>query len=274
MKLIGSGKNGNNVVRALQRSMVFDECNRRASFDGRLSLDLGGGAELLRAIQKAPPNGNNSVSESSVVSDLAASDSDRDSVSSGSTSGVQECGSGGGSAKLRNAPRGIAVSARFWQETNSRLRRLNDPGSPSLLTSPAKMAVPAKFGQSKKFPSDNSTFLSSPRMMSSPVRGGGGSIRPASPSKITMTPSPARGMVSPSRVRSSVSGTVSSGFGETPSVLSFAVDVRRGKVGENRLGDAHLLRLLYNRHLQWRFVNARTEAALLVQRNSAEVLHI
>lgn len=263
MKLIGSGKNGNNVVRALQKSMVFNE-GRRASFDGRLSLDLGS-AELLRAIQKGP-NGNNSVSESSVVSDLAASDSDRDSVSSGSTSGVQECGGGGGgSMKGRNAPRGIAVSARFWQETNSRLRRLNDPGSPFLSTSPAKMVVPPKFGQSKKFPSDST--LSSPRTMSSPIRGGG--IRPASPSK-TMTPSPARGMTSPSRVRSSVSGTISSSFGETPSVLSFAVDVRRGKVGENRLGDAHLLRLLYNRHLQWRFVNARTEAALLVQRNSAE----
>ncbi|KAI8554607.1 hypothetical protein RHMOL_Rhmol05G0110800 [Rhododendron molle] len=263
MKLIGSGKNGNNVVRALQKSMVFDE-GRRASFDGRLSLDLGS-AELLRAIQKGP-NGNNSVSESSVVSDLAASDSDRDSVSSGSTSGLQECSGGGaGSMKGRNAPRGIAVSARFWQETNSRLRRLNDPGSPLLSTSPAKMVVPPKFGQSKKFPSDST--LSSPRTMSSPIRGGG--IRPASPSK-TMTPSPARGMTSPSRVRSSVSGTISSSFGETPSVLSFAVDVRRGKVGENRLGDAHLLRLLYNRHLQWRFVNARTEAALLVQRNSAE----
>ncbi|KAG5548236.1 hypothetical protein RHGRI_013814 [Rhododendron griersonianum] len=263
MKLIGSGKNGNNVVRALQKSMVFNE-GRRASFDGRLSLDLGS-AELLRAIQKGP-NGNNSVSESSVVSDLAASDSDRDSVSSGSTSGVQECGGGGaGGMKGRNAPRGIAVSARFWQETNSRLRRLNDPGSPFLSTSPAKMVVPPKFGQSKKFPSDST--LSSPRTMSSPIRGGG--IRPASPSK-TMTPSPARGMTSPSRVRSSVSGTISSSFGETPSVLSFAVDVRRGKVGENRLGDAHLLRLLYNRHLQWRFVNARTEAALLVQRNSAE----
>ncbi|KAH7867241.1 hypothetical protein Vadar_030832 [Vaccinium darrowii] len=263
MKLIGSG-NGNNVVRALQKSMIFDD-SRRASFDGRLGLDLGG-AELLRAIQKGP-NGNSVNDQSSVISDLAASDSDRDSVSSGSTSGVQECG-GGGSMKGRNGPRGIAVSARFWQETNSRLRRLNDPGSTLSSTSPAKMVVPPKFGQSKKFPSDST--LSSPRTMSSPIRGGG--IRPASPSKsmTSMVPSPVRGMISPSRVRSSVSGTISSSFGETPSVLSFAVDVRRGKVGENRLGDAHLLRLLYNRHLQWRFVNARTEAALLVQRNSAE----
>ncbi|KAA8536267.1 hypothetical protein F0562_028745 [Nyssa sinensis] len=105
--------------------------------------------------------------------------------------------------------------------------------------------------------------------MSSPVRGG---IRPASPSKFmaSMGSSPSRGMPSPSRVRNSIAGSISSNFSETPSVLSFAADVRRGKVGENRIVDAHLLRLLYNRHLQWRFVNARTEAALLVQKHSAE----
>ncbi|CAL5379073.1 unnamed protein product [Camellia sinensis] len=252
-KLIGSG----NVIRALKQSMV-DE-GRRASFDGRLSLDLSN-AEILKAIQQCP-DGNNSVNESSVLSDVTASDSD--SVSSGSTSGVQE---NGGVARGRSGPRGIVVAARFWQETNSRLRRLHDPGS-ALSTSPAKMAAPPKFSQLKKFPNDGP--LSSPRTISSPVRGG---ITPALPSKLmtSMGSSPSRGMVSPSRVRNSVSGTISSNFGETPSVLSFAVDVRRGKVGENRIVDAHFLRLLYNRHLQWRFLNARTEASLLVQKHSAE----
>ncbi|CAL5377481.1 unnamed protein product [Camellia sinensis] len=252
-KLIGSG----NVIRALKQSMV-DE-GRRASFDGRLSLDLSN-AEILKAIQQCP-DGNNSVNELSVLSDVTASDSD--SVSSGSTSGVQE---NGGVARGRSGPRGIVVSARFWQETNSRLRRLRDPGS-ALSTSPAKMAAPPKFSQLKKFPNDGP--LSSPRTISSPDRGG---IRPALPSKLmtSMGSSPSRGMVSPSRVRNSVSGTISSNFGETPSVLSFAVDVRRGKVGGNRIVDAHFLRLLYNRHLQWRFLNARTEASLLVQKHSAE----
>ncbi|GMP38514.1 hypothetical protein CsSME_00009730 [Camellia sinensis var. sinensis] len=252
-KLIGSG----NVIRALKQSMV-DE-GRRASFDGRLSLDLSN-AEILKAIQQCP-DGNNSVNESSVLSDVTASDSD--SVSSGSTSGVQE---NGGVARGRSGPRGIVVAARFWQETNSRLRRLRDPGS-ALSTSPAKMAAPPKFSQLKKFPNDGP--LSSPRTISSPVRGG---ITPALPSKLmtSMGSSPSRGMVSPARVRNSVSGTISSNFGETPSVLSFAVDVRRGKGGENRIVDAHFLKLLYNRHLQWRFLNARTEASLLVQKHSAE----
>ncbi|XP_052194501.1 QWRF motif-containing protein 2-like [Diospyros lotus] len=252
-KLIGSG----NVVRALQQSMI-DE-GRRASFDGRLSLDMGN-ADVLKAIQRGS-NGNSVNNDSYVPSDVTASDTD--SVSSGSTSGVQECG---GTVRGQSGPRGIAVSARFWQETNSRLRRLQDPGSP-LSTSPAKLVGPPKFIQTKKLPTDGP--LSSPRTMSSPVRGG---MRPASPSKLmpSMGSSPSRGMLSPSRVRNSVSGTVSSNFGETSSVLSFAVDVRRGKVGENRIVDAHLLRLLYNRHLQWRFVNARSEAALLVQKHNAE----
>ncbi|XP_031131150.1 QWRF motif-containing protein 2-like isoform X1 [Ipomoea triloba] len=248
-KLIGSG------IRVLQHSMM-DE--RRVSLDSRLSIDLGN-AEPLKAAQRGFDE-NSVNNESSVPSDRTASDTD--SVSSGSTSGMQESG---GTSRGPTAPRGIVVSARFWQETNSRLRRLQDPGSP-LSTSPgSKLIVPPKL---RKYPSDVPASLQ--RTISSPIRGG---IRPASPSKLG-TPvgsrsSPSRGMPSPSRVRNAVS-TISNNFVETPSVLSFAVDVRRGKVGENRIVDAHLLRLLYNRHLQWRFVNARTEAALHVQMHTAE----
>ncbi|KAK6136927.1 hypothetical protein DH2020_029333 [Rehmannia glutinosa] len=164
-KLIGSG----NGIRALQQSMI-DE--RRVSLDGRSSLDLGS-SERLKLVHRAP-DGNSVNNEASVPSDITTSDSD--SVSSGSTSGVQGCG---GASHGRNESRGIAVSARFWQETNSRLRRLQDPGSP-LSTSPgSKLIVPPKL---KRYTSNGS--LSSPRTMSSPIHG---SIRPASPSKL-MTP--------------------------------------------------------------------------------------
>ncbi|CAA3024539.1 QWRF motif-containing protein 2-like [Olea europaea var. sylvestris] len=240
--LIGSG----NVVRALQQSMI-DE--RRASLDGRLNLDLGY-SDLLKTSQRVIDR-NLANNESSVPSDLTASDSD--SVSSGSTTGVRESGGG---FRGKSGPRGIVNSARFWQETNSRLRRLQDPGSPSSANPSSKLIVPPKL---KKYASDGP--------LSSPIRGG---IRPASPSKL-MTPvgsSPSRGL-SPSRVRNTVS-TITNNFNETPSVLSFSVDVRRGKVGENHIADAHFLRLLYNRHLQWRFANARTEVILLVQRHGAE----
>lgn len=249
---MGSGM----AVKALQNSVMIGE-GRRASFDGRLSLDLGN-AELLKGVQHNPDA--NSVNESSLPSDLTASDTD--SVSSGSTSGVQDFG---GVAKGK--PRGIVVSARFWQETNSRLRRLQEPGSP-LSTSPgSRMGVPAKFVQSKKFVSDSP--LSSPRTMASPNRG---AMRPASPSKLwtSSASSPSRGIHSPSRVRNSVTGSLSSNSSSTPSILSFSVDIRRGKMGEDRIVDAHLLRLLYNQYLQWRFVNARADATFTVQRLNAE----
>ncbi|KAJ6716502.1 QWRF MOTIF-CONTAINING PROTEIN 2 [Salix koriyanagi] len=231
-RVLGSGVLG---VKSLQQSIV-DEGRR-------LSLDLGNARQNTDTI---------SVNESSFTGDLTASDSD--SVSSGSTSGVLEIGKG------KTAARGITVSARFWQETNSRLRRLQDPGSP-LSTSPgSRMGVSPKAIQSKRFSSDGP--LSSPRMMgASPIRG---ATRPASPSKLwtSSASSPSRGMSSPSRVRSMSSSS--------PSILSFSVDLRRGKMGEDRIVDAHMLRLLYNRYLQWRFVNARADATFMMQRLNAE----
>ncbi|KAK9077216.1 hypothetical protein SSX86_005552 [Deinandra increscens subsp. villosa] len=249
--MIGSG----NVIRALHQSMNLD--GRRCSVDGgRLSLDLGSSP-----IQQTP--GGNSVNGLSAVQSHSQSDltSDTDSVSSGSTSGVQESF---GLARSHSGPRGMVVSAKFWQETNSRMRRLQDSGAQFSTSPGSKLVTPSKMAIAKKFSSENP--LSSPRNMASPNR-----MRPASPSKFMTSSgvfSPSRGMISPRR--NSVSGTISTSFSETPSVLSFAVDVRRGKVGENRIVDAHLLRLVYNRQLQWRFVNARTEDTLLKQRHSSE----
>uniref|UniRef100_A0A199UBT9 Uncharacterized protein n=1 Tax=Manihot esculenta TaxID=3983 RepID=A0A199UBT9_MANES len=41
-------------------------------------------------------------------------------------------------------------------------------------------------------------------------------------------------------------------------------------MGEDRIVDAHMLRLLYNRYLQWRFVNARADASFMLHRLNAE----
>ncbi|KAK9705341.1 hypothetical protein RND81_07G049500 [Saponaria officinalis] len=235
------------VARALHDSLL-DE-SRRASFDGILDIDSGNGDVMNRV----------RVDTTSVPSDPTASDSE--SVSSGS-SGAQEMNGG---SHGRGGARGTVDSARFWQETNMRLRRLQDPGL-GLSSSPSsKFIAPSKLSQSRKF---SDVPMTSPRTMSSPIRG---SIRAASPSKLISpsASSPMRGL-SPSRVRTSVGGPMCGSPWDAPSVLSFAVDVRRGKVGENRIVDAHQLRLLYNRHLQWRFVNARTDTALSVQRRNAE----
>ncbi|XP_047966658.1 QWRF motif-containing protein 2-like isoform X1 [Salvia hispanica] len=248
-KVVGSV----NGIRTLQQ-LIND--GTRASLDRRLSLDLGN-SDLI----KAAPDGNSVSNGVSLPCDLTASDSD--SVSSDSTSGVQEFGGG---VNGRNGPRGIARSARFWQETNSRLRRLQDPGSPLSMSPTSKLMVPPNLRSSSD---GHGLSMSSPARGASPARGG---IRPASPSKlmtpVRSSPSPSRGH-SPSRIKNAVS-TINNNFTESPSVLSFAVDVRRGKVGENRIFDAHLLRLLYNRNLQWRFVNATTEAVMSAQKHSAE----
>ncbi|KAK1439963.1 hypothetical protein QVD17_05788 [Tagetes erecta] len=219
------------------------------------NLDLGNVGNSVDVLSpgKYNPNGN-------LVKD-SYSDSDSEiSSGSGSTSGIQE----NGSTRLRIRPSGIIVSPKFWQETNSRMRRLQDSSS-LLSTSPGpKPNTPQKNFGSKRFSSDNYA-LSSPKTVASPNR-----MRPSSPSKNMMTSSlssPSRGMISPRR--NSVCG-ISNNFSETPSVLSFAVDVRRGKVGENRFFEAHVLRLLYNRQLQWRFVNARNEDMVLKQKHSVE----
>ncbi|KAL9399626.1 hypothetical protein Peur_008587 [Populus x canadensis] len=100
--------------------------------------------------------------------------------------------------------------------------------------------------------------------------------RPASPSRtcIGRGVSPARTRpstpptgVSPSRIRPS---SVSSQFNNSTSVLSFIADFKRGKKGASYIEDAHQIRLLYNRYLQWRFANARAGAVLYFQKVTAE----
>ncbi|KAE9609807.1 putative QWRF family protein [Lupinus albus] len=107
--------------------------------------------------------------------------------------------------------------------------------------------------------SSTGSYLPSPRktsVLSSSISRGVSPVR-SRPS----TPPPSRG-VSPSRIRP----TSSSGLSNNPiSVLSFITDVKMGKKGAAHIEDAHQLRLLYNRHLQWRFANARAEDVLYIQ---------
>lgn len=65
-------------------------------------------------------------------------------------------------------------------------------------------------------------------------------------------PSPARARPSsPSRQPQSLT-----------SVLSFIADIKKGNKAANHIEDVHQLRLLYNRHLQWRYAKARSDAVL------------
>ncbi|KAE8708416.1 QWRF motif-containing protein 2 [Hibiscus syriacus] len=250
-KVFGSGAV---LAKSLQQSVMLDESVRRVSFDGgsRLSLDLGS-SELIKEANKQNPD-SNSLNEAHC--ELAASDTD--SISSGSTNS----GTGrSGNLKGKNGLSNIAVSARFWQETNSRLRWLQDPGSPLSSSPGSRIGSPAKFSQSRRISCDGA--------VASPMRR---SIGPASPSKLwtSSSSSPSRGL-SPGRVRNAVGSKEMSGTAvNTPSILSFSVDIRRGKKGEDRIVDAHMLRLFYNGYLQWRFANSRADATFITLKLSAE----
>ncbi|KAJ9166319.1 hypothetical protein P3X46_021093 [Hevea brasiliensis] len=253
-RLTGSGMNIN-IVRALQSSLM----DNRSSVEGRLNSD----SSNIDSENPIEANGSDGQSDPPVASDT-------ESVSSGSTSEAISNIVGGGQAQ--RGQRGIMVPARFWQETNNRLRRQQEPGSPVSKTVGLKGSVPTKLVAPKKL---TDTPVSSPkgvvngRGQLSPIRGG--ALRPASPSKLG-TLSPMRG-VSPSRMRNAAGAVVSSNLSNmnnTPSILSFAADIRRGKSGEHQIVEVHLLRILYNRLLQWRFVNARADTALSAQRLNAE----
>ncbi|XP_074562195.1 QWRF motif-containing protein 2-like [Curcuma longa] len=185
---------------------------------------------------------------------------DTDSFSSGSSSGMPESRLYG---QAKVSPSRTRVPARFCQETSSRTGRHREPyfqvSSPD-----SRSVVQQRVGVGKKLSVESP--LSSPRSASSPIR----PLRAPSPSKLAA--SSTRGIATPMRTRSNASLSTSplSQQGNAPSIINFAAEVRRAKKGENRIEEAHILRLLDNRHLQWRFVNARSDTALLVEKLTVE----
>lgn len=99
--------------------------------------------------------------------------------------------------------------------------------------------------------------------------------RPQSPSRTSSRTSfSSMGTHSPSRTRTptpfSSSSSIANRAATVPSVLNYIADVRKGKKSSDHIDNAHQLRLHYNRHLQWRFVNARAEVSLSIQKIRAE----
>ncbi|KAF4390143.1 hypothetical protein G4B88_005061 [Cannabis sativa] len=131
-----------------------------------------------------------------------------------------------------------------------------------------------------KFPS--TSLPERPKSANSVARSQSLPTRPPSPSKTSLISSSVTRGVSPSRNRPSTppsrgispSRIRASGISNQPtnpnSVLSFIADFKKGKKGSGYIEDAHQLRLLYNRYLQWRFANARSETVLYVQKVTAE----
>ncbi|KAF8025045.1 hypothetical protein BT93_F2026 [Corymbia citriodora subsp. variegata] len=257
-----TGGSRGNVVRALQTSMMIDV---RASLDGRLP-DSDSSDHVLGKADEVNGQRDSGLEESNGRTDCSSSDSE--SVSSGSTKGVQECVGG----QEQHGPRGVVVPARFWQETINRVRRQPEAGPPMLTSPVLKMNSAPKLVELKKpgfdSPVSSPKGLLSGRGQASPVRG---AVRPASPSKLTHLAVSSPRALTLSWARNAVAGTpLDISANNIPSILSFAAEARRGKIGENRIVEAHVLRLLHNRLLQWRFVNARADEALSAQTLDAE----
>ncbi|XP_047322862.1 QWRF motif-containing protein 2-like isoform X2 [Impatiens glandulifera] len=180
---------------------------------------------------------------------------DVESVSSGSSDAPKRGGGG---------PRGIIVPARFWQETTNRLKQIPEPVM-------MKPIIHRKITFEEN-PSINSTPISSSKGsrggLSSPLRS---AIRPLSPNKLgisSRSSPPSKG--APELQKQKPYLIRNSNIIFTPPILSFTSDVRRGKPGDNKIDDAHMLRLLHNRYLQWRFVNARAKNSMLGLEASAK----
>lgn len=117
--------------------------------------------------------------------------------------------------------------------------------------------------------SSNSLEKNGGLLPSSPNSSSGGS-RGMSPSRTrAMVSAPSRG-VGPNHMSSSSPSRQLCNSNNTASVLTFIADIKKGKKVANRIEDAHNLRLLYNRQVQWRFVNASAEAVLNSQKVTAE----
>ncbi|KAF0930086.1 hypothetical protein E2562_027917 [Oryza meyeriana var. granulata] len=132
-----------------------------------------------------------------------------------------------GLADADTAPPSIPTQTRFWQETNSRLRRLPESGLHNPISTSRR------------------PFLDGPM----------------SATLLETSPSRRDGLDGREEARALVNA---------PSIISFATAVRRANKGEDKIEEAHRLRLLDNRHLQWRCLNAHADAATLARSCAAE----
>ncbi|XP_047975568.1 QWRF motif-containing protein 2-like [Salvia hispanica] len=208
--------------------------------------------------------------ENREIEDPAVIDEGRSGLGGSLNSDVESVSSEGTDA---TRPRGRILPARSWQEASHRVQKVVDPVSPLSNSASSRMTGSAKLIVAKKV--QNESPVSSPRDVyanrgHSPLRG---VSRAASPSRAMTSGSGAllRSMASPIRARNGTGSVMNdNNMVSTPSLISFPIELRRGKFGESRIADAHDLRMLYNRQLQWRLTNAKVENTLLVQKHAAE----
>ncbi|KAL5074375.1 hypothetical protein RYX36_013359, partial [Vicia faba] len=165
--------------------------------------------------------------------------SDNKSVTSGSSSRARD----NGGKQMHGGSR--VVLARFLLQTDLSSSRNGGIGNKAM--DPPKLLVSKKSLLAS--PASSPRGIVNSRLQYSPIRF---VVRPISPSQLASPSpwSPSRGVI-PSRGRNGIASSLTSIFVNEPYVLSFFVDVPRGETMENKVADAHLLRLIHNRLMQW-----------------------
>lgn len=212
-------------------------------------------------------NGVARVLQNSMVNNRPVSRDRRDSLSVDLETESVSFGSSNGRGKMLPAL-GNVVKARVSQLTSNRSQDRLESSSHGLRKISVDSSVLSPKG-SQLFPKSEQIRPVSPgkfgmnAALSSPR--GTSIVRGISPSRGVVPPrgvTPS-GRMSPLRVRSSMSKN-------TPLIPNFAVDAKE-KIRDNGVADAHLLRVLHNRLLQWQFANARANAVISAQKMRAEV---
>ncbi|KAH7278465.1 hypothetical protein KP509_38G042500 [Ceratopteris richardii] len=146
-------------------------------------------------------------------------------------------------------PRATAVPAHFWQDSTTSMKQLRVLG-------PSRSLTPIRATRSG---------TSTPQYPSSP----------SCQSRPTQVLSPLRSSASPMRTRAgnpmlmpqlSLNGRRSN----TPFLPNISFELYKNRQTTGQQDEAHDLRLLNNRWLQWRFINAQTEVAMEMQAVTAE----
>lgn len=204
--------------------------------------------------------------------------SDTESVSSGGTTTTSSSGRGTpGSLSATRGVRGTAVPARFWQDAASRSRRVSEnklrASMPERDFSAATLGRLSSKYKTVESPQGSHTLSNGVSPLSPwstmPNRSVSGCLpQPLSPSRT----SPYRNIPSPLRSRQGSSLTSSQRSSNAAMMLNFGADYRRGRKGLSLVEEIHLHRILHNRLLQWRFVNARADGAMNEQTFGAEKL--
>jgi hypothetical protein len=181
-----------------------------------------------------------------------------------------------------NASRSLSVTASNPSAGHFPMRMRPSEGTGKCLSPSSEMAKRAVLRRSRREDAHSDASSQTPegsksacrpsRAISVPVL-----RRSSSPNKVASAAySASKTCQSPSWIRASApcrlkcaSSAAQPGAAQT--VFNYMADPRKGKKTENQVENIHRLRLLENRYLQWRFVNAISEATLSFRRNSAEV---